>query len=96
VKLHETIGSLGLEEALDLTSRALDYIGDLTGNYRVHDALMIVHTVQGIYQALTRTVAGDLTAADVHDELAKLEAALSANDDAADDAVGDKFGSTEE
>ncbi|KKL17779.1 hypothetical protein LCGC14_2482130 [marine sediment metagenome] len=96
MSLGDLIGKIELEDAVELTTRALDLIGNLTGNPAAATAVDVVVLVQNIYKAVVDTAEQKITPQEAHKELEKLENLIAGSDTAADAALDAKFGDSED
>lgn len=89
--LWNAVSKLDLEDAVELTTRALELIGKLTGNATLETAHDVVKLVRNVYDAITKVGDDAITVEDAHKALDQLEVAIAANDAAIDEAIRKKF-----
>jgi hypothetical protein len=81
-----------VNEILQLILRAVEAIGGLARSANGRNAADAIQAILHIYNSLDEVRDGRITVEEVHAELARLEAHISANDAKADAAVVAKFG----
>jgi len=80
-----------MKELLEIIAQGFDTIGKLSKNRNIDDATRILDTIEMVWEAVNGAVTRRLTPDEAHTELARLWAAIDANDAAADAALDSKF-----